>query len=436
MKKVTLRPVMGGQKVVELKTGKTIIGRGPLLECSDKKVSRNHAILEVLQDGEVLITPTHVNPCFYQAQGNGPSKVLKKDKQHTLSSGDSISLLPNNYKYIIEVANSPEDISSSRLGAQDSNGEHDVEEITKDGPDIKPSLPAENGRERSPKPKKVASRKERTLPQWLVDNAKSKPAKKGSIAATPKPTKMRQAKPRYTFSESDNESADEEEYAPTKTAGRSSRRNRGTMQKISLDDFVASDDDEWGNSSEEAKPRPRRRQVDDSGSDWEEENRKKKRVRRYVSSDSDSASDWERASRKRKPPTRARGRRGKKSSSESEVSDEDIPLQSEKRQSKRQAACKYGSKCFRKNAEHKKQFSHNETEDSEQEHSEEGESSEADEKPLCQYGADCYRRNATHLKEFRHPPQRTKCKQNKASNSKGDEYEWRDEEGDSSTRRK
>ncbi|XP_065291163.1 aprataxin and PNK-like factor isoform X2 [Dermacentor albipictus] len=617
MKKIVLKPVEGGQKSVELKIGKTIIGRGPLLECSDKKVSRNHAVLEVTEDGEVFLTPTHVNPCFYQVQGKGPSKVMKKDKQQLLQSGDSIALLPNSYKYIVEINSSSS--SSISPGFKESQPADDAD--NKDSIAEKPAtavIPAEEARkngsaeenhhstttvitktengdrgsskEASPEAvSKVtpAARKAvggapankagdgesksstggtRTLPRWLLDSAAksattaaSAKAKASSVQkdkkATAEPATVkkagrtvgkepatkargRQAKESESEAEEDKpnqksedeaeeeeeEEESEEEYTPkrkkkpeqaerhpaTASSGnrkgsRSSRQNRGLMQKISLDDFIASDDDEWDNSSDEWKPKKRRKQVDDSGSDWEEENRRTKKAPRYAASDSDSASDWERASRRKKPATRTRNRR-KRSTSESGSSEESekAPVRrGQRRQPAKRPNCKYGRKCFRKSVQHLKQFSHPKDSDYENSSGDEDEdrdeedtkdhadgsdaesdrgkrqtkrpsatapskkraktreeesddddndkSGNEDDRPMCRYGKECFRKNAQHLKNFKHPPAASKKKEPAKQTTKkaksrgktkcssedeeveeeaasGDEYEWKDDD--------
>nr|XP_042912563.1 aprataxin and PNK-like factor [Parasteatoda tepidariorum] len=100
---ITLKPLDDGQKAVEIPKGKTVIGRGPLLGCSDKKVSRNHAVLEVTNKDEVFLTPTHVNPCFYQPTADSPGQILKKDVPCKLENGDSFSLLPRAYRYQLNI---------------------------------------------------------------------------------------------------------------------------------------------------------------------------------------------------------------------------------------------------------------------------------------------------------------------------------------------
>ncbi|KAL3221780.1 hypothetical protein MRX96_050188 [Rhipicephalus microplus] len=378
MRKILLKPVEGGQKSVELKIGKTIIGRGPLLECSDKKVSRNHAVLEVTEDGEVFLTPTHVNPCFYQAQGKGPSKVMKKDKQQLLQSGDSIALLPNSYKYIVEIISSSStssisaDLKESRP-ADDGDNKDSIaekpatavipsEEARKNGSaeEIHCSeattvvAKAENGERGSSKeasPEAVskvtpAARKAagapankggddsesksstggtRTLPRWLLDSA----AKSATTAENAKAKVSSAQKDKKTTAESATarKAGRATEKAPAmKARGRQAKESDNrkgrtlfeakpwTPAKNLARRFHRGDDDEWDNSSDEWKPKKRRKQVDDSGSDWEEENRRTKKVTRYAASDSDSASDWERASRRKKPATRTRNRRKRSSS--------------------------------------------------------------------------------------------------------------------------
>ncbi|GCB60005.1 hypothetical protein scyTo_0012655 [Scyliorhinus torazame] len=65
---------------------------------SDKRVSRNHGLLEVI-DGMLRIKPLHINPCFYRSSSGDQLLPLEKDKWHWLIPGDSFSLLPDKYIY-------------------------------------------------------------------------------------------------------------------------------------------------------------------------------------------------------------------------------------------------------------------------------------------------------------------------------------------------
>ncbi|XP_068925021.1 aprataxin and PNK-like factor isoform X2 [Petaurus breviceps papuanus] len=94
-----LAPAFGGPRVA-LSPGETVIGRGPLLGITDKRVSRRHAILEVVGD-QLRIKPTHINPCFYQSSEKSQLLPLETNKWHWLNPGDSFSLLVD--KYIFRV---------------------------------------------------------------------------------------------------------------------------------------------------------------------------------------------------------------------------------------------------------------------------------------------------------------------------------------------
>uniref|UniRef100_A0A8C5XBL5 Aprataxin and PNK-like factor n=1 Tax=Microcebus murinus TaxID=30608 RepID=A0A8C5XBL5_MICMU len=94
-----LQPQDGGPRVA-LAPGETVIGRGPLLGITDKRVSRRHAILEVVS-GQLRIKPIHTNPCFYQSSEKSQLLPLKTNLWRWLNPGDSFSLLVD--KYIFRV---------------------------------------------------------------------------------------------------------------------------------------------------------------------------------------------------------------------------------------------------------------------------------------------------------------------------------------------
>ncbi|XP_021562771.1 aprataxin and PNK-like factor [Carlito syrichta] len=94
-----LQPQDGGPRVA-LAPGETVIGRGPLLGITDKRVSRRHAILEVV-DGQLRIKPIHTNPCFYQSSERSQLLPMKTNLWCWLNPGDSFSLLLD--KYIFRV---------------------------------------------------------------------------------------------------------------------------------------------------------------------------------------------------------------------------------------------------------------------------------------------------------------------------------------------
>nr|XP_045739946.1 aprataxin and PNK-like factor [Mirounga angustirostris] len=94
-----LQPQDGGPRVA-LAPGETVIGRGPLLGITDKRVSRRHAILEVV-GGQLRIKPIHANPCFYQSSEKSQLLPLKRNLWRWLNPGDSFSLLVDKYIFCV-----------------------------------------------------------------------------------------------------------------------------------------------------------------------------------------------------------------------------------------------------------------------------------------------------------------------------------------------
>ncbi|XP_044265588.1 aprataxin and PNK-like factor [Tribolium madens] len=90
--------------------GAHILGRGPVLQCNDKRVSRNHATLEVTQD-HVRLTSIHVNPCFLKAAESKTLTILSKDSSTQLNNGDSFAFLPEDYWFKIQIVH--EDLNDS-----------------------------------------------------------------------------------------------------------------------------------------------------------------------------------------------------------------------------------------------------------------------------------------------------------------------------------
>ncbi|XP_066246002.1 aprataxin and PNK-like factor [Euwallacea similis] len=77
-----------------LSQGQHLIGRGTLLKISDKRVSRNHAVIHVALD-KITLTSIHLNPCFFRAKNGKNVTVLTKDQESELNDGDQFALLPD-----------------------------------------------------------------------------------------------------------------------------------------------------------------------------------------------------------------------------------------------------------------------------------------------------------------------------------------------------
>ncbi|XP_061888657.1 aprataxin and PNK-like factor isoform X1 [Entelurus aequoreus] len=99
-----LIPEHGGDPI-HLPPGETLLGRGPFLGVSDKRVSRRHGLLDN-NNGQLRLKPTHLNPCFLQSSLNDDPRPLQKGVWCALRHGDVLSLLPGQLLYRV-VALSP-----------------------------------------------------------------------------------------------------------------------------------------------------------------------------------------------------------------------------------------------------------------------------------------------------------------------------------------
>uniref|UniRef100_A0A8C6T5D5 Zgc:165656 n=1 Tax=Neogobius melanostomus TaxID=47308 RepID=A0A8C6T5D5_9GOBI len=106
MSGLELLPVSGGA-AVPVPPGETVLGRGPLLGISDKRVSRNHALLQN-KDGRLRLKSTHVNPVFLQSGSDSAPRPLTRDQWAELQPGDTLSLLPGQFCYRLTGGEEPD----------------------------------------------------------------------------------------------------------------------------------------------------------------------------------------------------------------------------------------------------------------------------------------------------------------------------------------
>ncbi|KAM9819760.1 aprataxin and PNK-like factor [Syngnathus typhle] len=94
---------MDGGDAIQLPPGETVLGRGPFLRVSDKRVSRQHGLLDN-RDGRLRLKPTHSNPCFLQASPDEPPRPLPRDAWCPLRRGHIFSLLPGQLMFRVAAA--------------------------------------------------------------------------------------------------------------------------------------------------------------------------------------------------------------------------------------------------------------------------------------------------------------------------------------------
>ncbi|XP_030587872.1 aprataxin and PNK-like factor [Archocentrus centrarchus] len=420
-----LVPVDGGGPV-HLPPGETLLGRGPFLGISDKRVSRHHGLLENL-NGELRLKPTHLNPCFVQSSPTDDPRPLEKGSWHILHHGDFFSLLPDRFMYqVVSVGGDEQNPRNSQMFEEEEEAlpvppqpavvpapaarlnqeetaekeeEEEAERRLKQG-DLVGSV-KEDQRDAA-----TSVARKRLLPAWMLaavpasKGPPSTPKVQSSRPTAPSPAIKRaavtQATPTATSSPEEGLS-EEEEKRPRKK-----RRKMG-------DDEEKPQDVPPGDPDPRHPSKPSRSEGRSHSDSFPME---------VEAEEKGNASAW--MSESREPEKSENNQTSKRAESiGSNGSSTSGPAPSKARV---RTPCPYGKDCYRKNPLHFQECSH--PGDSDYEEEEE----EAD-KPECPYGTDCYRKNPLHRKEYKHtkkPARTTRQVAKKAPDDEEDEDEYED----------
>lgn len=290
---VTLVGVGETKASLKLPSGRLTLGRNVKdLNCTDKKVSREHAFIEVDGDGKVWLTATHVNPCFIHEDAE--PKPLKKGERICLEDGGKFSLLPSQFIYKV-VIKGGRDVAKKDEDEEEQDNEHEPE-----SEEVSEESEAElSGESESEEESDSVEESESAEESDYVDSPKKKRVNGGSTKKTERGRPARKAVKQPVKVDFINDDPEDDE------------------------DYQEDDED-----SEDGNFEP------SSGSDWEEEKKSKKtsKKKRKVSSDDDSDEDWgssrkkkRNSASKRPRPSSARRQptRGSTSRSKYQESDDD-----------------------------------------------------------------------------------------------------------------
>ncbi|KAM8809291.1 APLF factor, partial [Eudromia elegans] len=466
---VRLAPADGGCPVA-LPPGESVLGRGPLLGITDKRVSRKHAVLEV-QGGQVRIKPIHVNPCFYQSPENGQLLPLEAHEWHSLKFGDSFSLLVD--KYIFKVLSAhTEESTVSRSQATNAEETPSIHPIKMS---CSPSLmePSCSGSEMQENTKirknKITSRhlvlppndreqlksvqRKRVLPSWMLEEdlvvqrlsdpvaeeggeMKRDQGEGGSHIESLK-TEVNVEKRKRLTSEVITETCKDEEQYQEKTGCRSiSAPSSQNTSEFPLERTVR---DMEGNGKTDTKKhgsfvkksdrqlRNKRSKVTDGICNKTSKTEKMEKKEQITGSTSqqaqwgrtspcygaeegthESEADWD-----YKPETSGSNR----SIDASELS---------KQIKHKRTPCMYGTDCYRKNPVHFEQFSH--PNDDDYQEIDVITQRNSDDRPECPYGTTCYRKNPQHKLEYKHsaPPGKRALEGDSDNDGEPNDYDLND----------
>lgn len=410
-----LVPVDGGDPV-HLPPGETVLGRGPLLGISDKRVSRHHGLLENLS-GELRLEATHLNPCFIQSTPTNDPRPLQKGSWHVLRHGDFFSLLPG--RFIYEVVSVGGDERTPR-NSQMLEEEEETLAVPPD-PAVDPR-PAVRLNQEEPPPSAAPEEDEEAERPFKGDSVGS--AKDDQRDAAPSVTRRR-VLPAWMLAAVP--AAKTPSSTPTvrtcRPAAPSPATKRAAVAQATPTATSSPEEAEFSRKEEE-RPRKKKRKLSDDEEQPEEAaaHHPAKPNRSEDSGENDSftmkaeAEDKANESEKEGKMSENNGTSKRAEPAGSNGDAESSPAPSKARV---RTPCPYGKDCYRKNPLHFQECSHPGDTDYEEEEEEE------EDKPECPYGTDCYRKNPLHRKEYKHTkkPARHVAKKTPADEDDEDEYE-------------
>ncbi|XP_072265688.1 aprataxin and PNK-like factor [Pyxicephalus adspersus] len=412
-----------GSGTYPIPQGETVIGRGPFLGVADKRVSRNHAILEVVDD-KLRIKPIHTNPCFYQASHKGTFLALERDKWCWLHSGDCISLLPDTYSFQV-IAQHPsqeatlrnsqefdEDFAlknNSQGSTSDCGTKTEVEEPThtsnsKPGASPSSAICDERNKERCndlsgavsckldedltrPAPRK------RVLPQWMLQGDLM-------IQSLPSPVVKAGKKRRNVLADRTRKAVESVTEKQPSHLKKSRNNGEGGVKKKSMAAVQA--EESPGTSSDTIPTRIKHEHSPESITHNKEQEIE-------MESWDDPPSPSLKIESSGSPSGCSSANRDQASGSQkvnNVINQSTRSPETSQQAQKSRMPCIYAERCYRKNPVHFQEFSH--PGDSDYHDVESGSQDDNDDRPECPYGTDCYRKNPQHKLEYKHtkPPGR------------------------------
>ncbi|XP_003793534.1 aprataxin and PNK-like factor [Otolemur garnettii] len=460
-----LQPQDGGPRVA-LAPGETVIGRGPLLGITDKRVSRRHAILEVV-GGQLRIKPIHTNPCFYQSSEKCQLLPLKTNLWHWLNPGDSFSLLVDKYAFHVLSTQSEVDMECTLRNSQMLD-EDDILNETPECPVInvsdetgalqlarsteitKPQTTTTidsvsflgQSREFSKQQPNLAERK-RILPAWMLENLNDQNLSAAVISESnnviqgsgkeenckdkSQVNTIQQGRKRLISPGSSESTSAEQE------AGKKSKNANQEESVISSKEMPQSASSITLSNTEMNNMKTNTQRSEITIEELDKVSECKIITKGTPSKDDGVVSCSESCSSAQDKSfwDKAQGSHPESSSdcSKSETlhaKSTDSVLQGSKENQVKRTSCIYGANCYRKNPIHFQHFSH--PGDSDYGGVQVRSQDETDDRPECPYGAACYRKNPQHKIEYRHStlPVRNISEEDNDDVGHPDEYDQND----------
>ncbi|XP_052741817.1 aprataxin and PNK-like factor isoform X2 [Bicyclus anynana] len=339
---------------IQLPLGDHVIGRGKLLECDDKRISRQHGKLNVTEDS-LTITALHLNPCFYIKKGSTDTEILKQNSTTSLFNGDRFGLLPDTFWYEVlfcsglEAPKSCESEKNTEEYCVENNDTSDETHCDKTKTcDFNSDDGFDNEINNLQSPSLIAPNNNDPTPQGLNSDATIK-------SVTDKST--------------ESSAIDQNKHEPDEQTDPNSQNDPNVPTDPNLQNDPNAPNDP-AVSPNNVNPTKRSHSPDNSDV--------KKIKTEPVEVKTESSDDV-------KPGPSLKQDQGVQTANGANAATNNAPLGRER--------CMYGANCYRKNPGHQAQFSH---------------PRDADwgpgERGVCPYGAACARTDPRHWRDHDHPP--------------------------------
>ncbi|KAI5089875.1 aprataxin and PNK-like factor isoform X2 [Silurus meridionalis] len=375
----------GEGKLIDLPHGDSMIGRGPFLGVSDKRVSRNHGILENL-DGQLRLKPvggifiSNLNP-YVNSQG-----FEEEEKEHVEVVMETVSETEQNLGSSRSceetLAYTPQAKNSFTYESEMRDESHTAGPATfsQVGADSRSSCKLDSAAPLMP-------RKKRILPAWMMDVAPIN-------TSSPKVKRAPARGARNTPS--------------SKPSGAKRPRARMPSSSDDMEEEKVNEEDEEDGCRKTQRKRARRLESDPEESQDQVPVSRASQERLQEDEDTNTESIAQKTDVKEKESQNyeadQRSKKTEGSTSRPESSGNTRTSVQQKAKIQHRMPCPYGSSCYRKNPIHFQECSHPGDDDYEEEQN--NRDDEEDDRPECPYGTDCYRKNPLHKKEYKHtkPP--------------------------------
>ncbi|XP_052750021.1 aprataxin and PNK-like factor isoform X2 [Galleria mellonella] len=325
---------------IQLDVGTHLIGRGKFLNCDDKRISRNHGELQVDED-TVIIKALHQNPCFYLKKGIEETQILRQNCTVNLYNGDKFGMLPDSCWYeVLYCTNSDVSKHTPEQEVDECDKYTANTELVDDGIDnnddsIEPRVRSDEG-DMPDSPSLLA-----TVQQSVSNLQTQEQSTRDEITptddeVTPTDDEVTNKKNNGTDHHANDENPIKRSHSPTPGG------DDDLAKKVKIEGDIKQEVDDIKQETDDVQAGPSNDQMDASGSH----------------------------NKKTPSPSPAK------------------PLIPQLRE-----RCMYGANCYRKNPQHKAQFSHPADTDW-----------GAGERGQCPWGRTCRRRDPRHWQMHDHPP--------------------------------